>query len=170
MVGLIELVRVVRSYLANRNGGPGDTHFVECKGIGGAGMNVEVYGPPGMISRPPKDARGVFVPIGRGKNYGIVIAMHNYKVSVWCEEGGTTIFSTNTAGDTVKAQIELDASGKVRVANETKSLKTVLDTLIGHIRDLATINCVSGSPVTLSVETILNLNNDMTALAALMKD
>jgi hypothetical protein len=84
--------------------------------------------------------------------------------------GGTTIYSTTTDGKTIKARIDLDAAGKIKISNDAKSLKSILDSLIVHLAALTTINCVSGSPVTLSPSVIAQLNQDKADLALLLKD
>ena len=118
-----ELVTVVRSYIANRNGGPGQTIYIEGTGLGKAGKNTEVYSAAGVFSRPPKGTRGVFIPMNR--NYGIVIAMHNYQVEInWTDEGETTIFSTTADGATVKARIDLKADGNIYLNGTSKYLVT----------------------------------------------
>jgi phage gp45-like len=125
-VGLVaELITVVRSYIANRNGGPGQTVYIEGTGLGKAGVNAEVYGQAGIFSRPPKGTRGVFIPIGRGRRYGIVLAMHNYQVKIdWTEDGETTVFSTTADGATVKARIDLKADGNIYLNGTSKYLVT----------------------------------------------
>jgi phage gp45-like len=123
-MGMIaELITVVRSYVGNRNGGPGNTVYVEATGIGKTGKNAEVYSAPGIFSRPPKGSRGVFIPMNR--NYGVVLAMHNYQVVIdWTEEGETTIFSTTADGATVKARIDLKADGNIYLNGTSKYLVT----------------------------------------------
>jgi len=124
-MGLLEMATVVRSYTGKRNGEPGNTVFVEANGLGGIGMNVEAWAQAGIFSRPPKGTRGVFVPLGRGRNCGVIIAMHNYQVVIdWTEEGETTIFSTTADGQTVKARIDLKADGNIYLNGTSKYLVT----------------------------------------------
>jgi hypothetical protein len=169
-MGLAEIIKTVKTYIENRNGGPGVTLYLEGTGVGGLGVNAELYQAPGIMSRPPKGTRGVFIPIGKGRRYGVVVAMHNYSVIVSGNEGDTTIFSTASDGKTVKARVELDNAGKVKISNATKSLKAILDGIIDHLSSLTTINCVSGAPVALSPATIAQLAQDKASLAALLKD
>ncbi len=121
-MGLVaELVTVVRSYVANRNGGPGQTVYAEAEGLGKVGMNAEIYSAPGVFSRPPKGTRGVFLRMGRGSRYGVVIAMHNYQIAInWTTEGETTIFSTTTDGKTVKARADFLNDGSISLNLGTK--------------------------------------------------
>lgn len=169
-MGVAELVEVVRTYAGRLWGGPGETLNVEGKGLGGAGLNATAYHHAGFFSRPPKGSRGIVLYLGQSRREGIVIATHNYNVMVNLSEGETAIYSTTTDGKTVKAQVVLDSAGKIKVANTSRSLNVILRTLIQHVRDLTTINCVSGSPVTLSPASIAQLNADLSALAELLKD
>ena len=63
----------------------------------------------------------------------------------------------------------MNTGGLIKIANASKSLRTLLDTLIGHVRDLTTTNCVSGAPVALSPETIALLNTDIANFDLLLK-
>lgn len=168
-MGLIELFKVASATIKTLRSAPGPAVVITGTGIGGIAREREVFNPAGFASMPPKDAHGLFFPLGG--RYGVVIGGHNYKVTISLADGETEIFSTTADGATLKAQIVLGADGKVKVVNDAgKSLKTILTTLIQHVRDLATINCVVGSPVTLNPATIANLNADVTELAALLKD
>jgi hypothetical protein len=160
-MGLVaELVKVVRNYIDNRNGGPGQTIYIEAEGLGGAGINAELYGQAGIFSRPPKGSRGVFIPIGVGRRYGIVIATHNYQVNIdWVDDGGTTIFSTTADGATVKARIDLNPDGTINLNGSSKNLVTwsslndSLQTLISGINAaLATKQDSAGAPGTLWID------------------
>jgi phage gp45-like len=143
-VGLLELATVERTEIANRNGGPGQTVYAKVKGLGGAVKNVEIYGQAGVFSRPGKGTRAVLVPLGVGGNYRIAIAFHNYQINIdWTDEGETTIFSTDTAGATVKARIDLKADGNIYLNGTSKYLVTwgalsqaltsLCGTLAGHV-------------------------------------
>jgi len=167
---MIELGKLTKSFFASFHGAKGSANNLFADGIGGAGLSAESYQHHGFASSPPKGTRVIFAPFGRGRKYGAIIAEHNYSVTVEMAYGGTTIYSTSADGKTVKAKIELDNAGKIKIANETKSLKTVLDTLISHISALTTINCVSGAPVTLSPAVIAQLTQDKADLALLLKD
>jgi hypothetical protein len=151
-MGLVaELVTVVRNYVANRNGGPGQTVYIEAEGLGKIGLNAELFGQAGIFSRPPKGSRGVFIPIGRGRRYGIVLATHNYQVTVdWVQDGGTTIFSTTADGKTVKARIDLNPDGNIYLNGTSKYLVT-WGALNSALADLVTwlnahVHGIAGTP------------------------
>ena len=169
-MGIAELARVTRSYVSTLWGGPGETVNIEAVGLGGAGLDAELNAHTGFASRPPRGSRGVVLPLGRGRRHCVVIATHNYSVSINLAEGETAIYSTSADGKTLRAQVVLDNAGKVKVSNASRSLYTTLKTLVEHLRDLTTVNCVSGSPVTLSPASIALLNADLSALGQLLKD
>jgi phage gp45-like len=167
-MALTEIVKVVRSYLANRNGGPAITYVAEAKGLGGLGLNAEIYQAPGLVSRPCKGAEGIFLPVGKGRSYGIVIAMKNYDVNVSINDGETSIFSTTSDGKTVQARVDLDANGLVKIANRTKSLKTIMDSILEHVAGAVTVG--TATTQTLNPATIAALQADKANLALLLKD
>jgi phage gp45-like len=167
-MGLIaELAKVTSTYFSKYHGSPGSVLNIEAKGLGDSSLSAEGYQHHGFASNPPKGTRVITLPIGRGR---VTVAERNYQVSVDMGYGGTTIYSTTTDGKTIKARIDLDAAGKIKISNDAKSLKSILDSLIVHLAALTTINCVSGSPVTLSPSVIAQLNQDKADLALLLKD
>lgn len=167
---MIELGKLTKAFFSTFHGARGSANNIFADGLGGAGLSAESYQHHGFSSAPPKGTTVIFVPVGRGRKYGVVCAEHNYQVSVEMAYGGTTIYSTTADGKTVKARIELDNAGLIKVTNGTKSLKTVLDSIITHLSALTTIPCVNGSPVTLAPAVITQLTQDKTDLALLLKD
>lgn len=121
---IAELVRVVSTTLTARNGAPGRQIVVTGKGLGGGSAEAEVYNPLGVYGRPPKGAKVLLVPIAGGKTR-VVVAGVNYQVVIdSLTAGETVIYSTNAAGDTLKAQIKLDALGNIEVNGNTKRFVT----------------------------------------------
>lgn len=74
----------------------------------------------------------------------------------------TSVEITNGSG-----WIEITPSGKFKVSNGTVELLVLLDTIIGHIKDLTTTNAIVGSPCTLSPVTIGSLAADIVQLELL---
>lgn len=165
-----ELVEITETELDRKSSSPGDSFIIKGTGLGKRVLTVNLFQQPGLVSRPTPGTRVVTIPIGAGRREVYAIATKNYAINFQISEGATTIYSTSTDGETLKARIELDNTGKIRVLNESKSLKTVLDSILSHLAALTTINCVSGSPVTLSPATIAQLNADKADLALLLKD
>lgn len=168
-MGVAELVTIFKTTFGRLRGSPGSTVNASATGIGGAGIEAEYMQAGGVMHRPGKNTRAVFIPLSSGRRYGIMIGEQNYGISIEVGEGETAIYSTTADGKTVKAKILLDSSGKIKVSNAEKDLKSILDTLIGHISGLTTINCVQGSPVTLAPSVIAQLEQDKAALAQLLK-
>jgi len=168
MVG--ELLRVVSTKSIKKAGVPGYAILVKGVGAGGAIIEAELIQQSGVTSHPPKDSIVLAFPVGVGRRQMYALACKNNNANNTTDPGETLLFSTSTDGKTVKAQVDIGADGLVQIANQTKSLKTILDSLIGHLAALTTINCVVGSPVTLSPTVIAQLNADKANLALLLKE
>ncbi|MBW8003297.1 MAG: hypothetical protein FVQ80_15000 [Planctomycetes bacterium] len=110
-MGLMDrLVKIRSSKIARKGNAPGDAVIVQAEATKGDVLTAELYQQPGIYSAPPKNARGVFVPLGGSRKYGVVIATHNYELNIQVAEGETTIYSTTVDGKTIKALISLDGS------------------------------------------------------------
>jgi len=165
-----ELGIITETLIDRSSSAPGDSFVVKAKGIGGGILKLNLFQQPGLISRPPKGTRIVALPVGNGRREMYSIATKNYEINFTISEGATTIFSTSSDGKTLKARVELDNTGKIKIANESKSLKTILDSLIDHLAALTTIPAAVGVPLTLAPTVITQLNADKADLALLLKD
>lgn len=163
-----ELITIARSALMAWHGAPGQAVVVTGSGLGKQGIEAELYQAPGIFGRPAKGTRGVFLPIGAGRRYGVVLAVQNYQVTIDVDEGETTIFSTNAAGTTVKAKVALDNTGKIKISNELQDWKTLLDELIDGIKAIVTVG--SATTQTVSPASQATLGATQTKLAQLFKD
>ena len=113
-----ELGTVDSTTYEKKDPAPGKCVIAKTKGLGGGVTTEEMYQAPGLVSRPPKGARHVRVPVGNGRKCIVSIACKNYAVDVEVVEGETTIFSTTADGKTVKARVDLKADGTISVNNE----------------------------------------------------
>jgi phage gp45-like len=165
-----ELATITETEIDRSSSAPGDSFVIKAKGLGGGMLKLNLYQQPGLVSRPPKGTRAIAIPVGEGRREMYSIATKNYEINFTISEGATTIYSTSADGKTLKARIELDNTGKIKIANETKNLKTILDGLIDHLAALTTIPAVVGTPLTLNPTVIANLNADKAALALLLKE
>lgn len=121
---LAELLKVNASRIAVRNAAPGQQIVVTGTGLGGVSAEAEVYHPHGIFSRPPKGSKVVVIPLAGGKTR-VAISGVNYQIEIaWTLAGETVIYSTNAAGDTVKAQIYLDKDGNILLNGSSKRLVT----------------------------------------------
>jgi hypothetical protein len=168
-VGIAELISVASTTIKALRGSPGKTVNVTATGIGGTSIEAEYYQTGGVFHRPAKKMRGIFIPIGPSRRYGVILGGTQYQINITVDEGGTVIYATDATGSIVKASITLDVAGKIEIKNEAQNLKTVLDGIIDHLSALTTIPCVNGSPVTLAPSVISQLTADKAALAALLK-
>jgi hypothetical protein len=137
--------QVVKSLFTRLRLMPAAAPVVEVQGADGETRDVELYHPPGISSAPTEGDSVVMVPIRAG--YRVGVASRNYGVSVNVTAGAITVYSTNAAGDTIQARIDLDDAGnvaitpasgaEVKVSGDTKSfvtyaeLNTALQTMVG---------------------------------------
>lgn len=107
------LMKVFTSFFKKRGTAPGKAVVIQTRLENDYEVErtAEMYHPPGVSSRPTKGDRVLEVPIGQGVR--IAVASHNYDVEVEPDSGEIIIYSTNSGGDTVKAQIKLDDEGNM---------------------------------------------------------
>jgi len=79
------------------------------------------------------------------------------KVSINVTDAGNLEIQNNNTG------------GLIQVKNSTKSLATILTNLATHLRDMTTINCVAGAPVTLSPASIALVAQDILDISLLLE-
>lgn len=145
-----ELIKIAETAIKILGGSPGQTVTIKGVGIGGSTVETEVYQSSGIFSRPPKNCRGIFLPIGEGRNNGATIAFSNYQITFEIIEGETVIYSSSQDGKTIKAKIYLDNDGNVNLNGSSKhlvthaELQTALDTLTAKIA--THVHAFNGSP------------------------
>lgn len=108
------IARVVKSWIATRASSPGEAVISQIKAQAGEERTVELWHSPGMVSIPTPDDRIAVVGVGGG-GHRIGIVTQNYRIEHDLDTGETMIYSTNAAGNTVKASVKLDASGNVDI-------------------------------------------------------
>lgn len=121
---IAELIEIASSALKRWKSAPGEAVVIIGKGLGGETVETEMYQLSGFIGCPPKDARGVLVPISGSKRYSVIIAMQNYQLTFDMSQGETLVYSTTEDGQTLKAQIKLDADGNIDLNGDSKKLVT----------------------------------------------
>jgi phage gp45-like len=97
---------------------PGPSILAQGEGFDGRSIIAEVYQAPGVAAIPGDGVRGVWVPVGGSRRYGVVVAVHNYAVEFDLEKGEAMLYSTNDAGDEIKASVKLGADGSIQAENE----------------------------------------------------
>ncbi|MFW6312500.1 MAG: hypothetical protein ACOC2N_01280 [Spirochaetota bacterium] len=115
--------RVVKALFDRRAASPAQNVVVQLEAAAGENRTAEMYHPPGISSAPSKQDRVVVVPVGRG-SHRIAIGSHNYRIEVSVDEGEISVYSTNAAGDTVAARIDLDNDGNIDLNGNSKRLVT----------------------------------------------
>jgi len=159
-MGMIaELFRITGSALKKLKSAPGEAVVIVGEGLGKQTIEAELYQPSGIMGNPPKNAVGVFLPIGKGRRYGVLIATQNYQVSFELKQGELSLYSTNSDGDEIKAQIDLDKNGNIKFNGNSKylvtygALNTALQNLVTAINSkFATKKDEAGSAGGLSLD------------------
>lgn len=124
-MGLIaELFKITSAALKRWKSAPGESVVVIGTGLGGQTIEAELYQPSGIMGSPPKGARGVFLPVGSGRRYGVLIATQNYQITIDVGQGETLIYSTTPDGQTLKAQVKLDGFGNIDLNGSSKRFVT----------------------------------------------
>lgn len=136
---------------------PGKSVIIQTESSGGQERNSEMYHNPGISSGPTKSDRIIEVSAGSGVR--VAIAAHNYRIEVEVIDGETIIYSTNTAGDTVKSVIKLDNAGNIDLNGDGKKFVThaELDTALQAFITALNINIGTkldgaGTPGTASLD------------------
>lgn len=160
--------QVVKSALGIQGKNPSQSVISQLKTVDGNPLNREVFHSPGVIGAPPAGERVILLQIGDAPEKAVVIAAHNYQITVVVGQGETLIYSTTADGKTLKAQIKLDVAGLIHVQNPSYNLLTILSNLISALTNWVSINCVNGSPVTPNPATVTALNNIVTQLQGLL--
>jgi len=144
-VGLIAtLVKLTRAASSTKGAAPGKSVVAQAEGFPGQILTPEVYQGPGVYAIPADGTKGVYLPVGGGERYGVVVAVHNYQVEVDVGgQGGMAIYSTTADGATVKAKIVLKPDGTIEINGDSKRLVTadelqsaltaLCGTLAGHV-------------------------------------
>jgi phage gp45-like len=122
-VALNQIVKIVSSTFSVFRRAPGKTVNVKAQALGGVTIEAELMQSGGILHSPPRNARGILIPIGEGSRASVVIACQNYDLAIDITPGETVIYSTDSAGAHA-AKIKLDAAGKIDLNGDTKNLVT----------------------------------------------
>jgi phage gp45-like len=164
-----ELLRQTNTWFTRKTQAPGDALTVQGVGLGKGVKKVTAYQQAGLLSRPPKGTIHIVLPVGEGRNEMYAIAAHNYKINFIISEGETTIFSTSEDGATLKARIDLDNTGKIKISNQAKSLKTIIDSLSTALTTFAT-GLNSGTLTAQASSLVTAVSTFRADIALLLKD
>lgn len=109
------LVTLLESTIKKIKTADGKSQVIKSEAFPGDTFSPEYYQNHGLFSRPTKDSKGVFVPIGPSRSFGVIIGSNNYKIEHDIDTGETILYSTNTAGDEVKATVYLKTDGNIEL-------------------------------------------------------
>ena len=109
--------KVIKSYIAKLSGSGTDAQFSSVEEFSGDQRTVQVFGPCNEDFAPPENCKTLNIPLGRGRGFLISAAYHNQQIIPVAIHGERRIYSTNQAGDTVKAEIFLKQDGTILIDN-----------------------------------------------------
>lgn len=142
MIG--SLVQIVRHIFIRKGRSPGESIVAQTKAGAGQERELDFYQLPGFASGPTEGDVGITIQTQGGR---IIVGSCNYKISVNPSTGETIIFSTNSAGDSVEAQINLKPNGDINLNGDSKRLVTYseLNTALSNYVTQLNLSLASGS-------------------------
>ena len=109
--------KIIKSYIAKLSGSGTDAQFSSVEEFSGDQRTVQVFGPCNEDFAPPENCKTLNIPLGRGRGFLISAAYHNQQIAPVAIHGERRIYSTNQAGNTVKAEIFLKQDGTILIDN-----------------------------------------------------
>jgi len=109
--------KVIKSFISKLSGSGTDAQFSSVEEFAGDQRTVQVFGPCNEDFAPPENCKTLNIPLGRGRGFLISAAYHNQQIAPVAIHGERRIYSTNQAGDTVKAEIFLRQDGTIYIDN-----------------------------------------------------
>jgi len=110
------LYRIVKTLFDVLRKAPGKAIVIQVEAENGESREIEFYQLPGFAAGPTPKDRAATVNL---QGYRVAVASHNYRIEVEAASGQTILYSTNSAGDTVKAKINMQADGKIGVTADS---------------------------------------------------
>ena len=109
--------KVIKSYIAKLSGSGTNAQFSSVEEFAGDQRTVQVFGPCNEDFAPPENCKTLNIPLGRGRGFLISATYHNQQIAPVAIHGERRIYSTNQAGDAVKAEIFLKQDGTILIKN-----------------------------------------------------
>ena len=109
--------KVIKSYIAKLSGSGTDAQFSSVEEFAGDQRTVQIFGPCNEDFAPPENVKTLNIPLGRGRGFLISAAYHNQQITPVAVHGERRIYSTNQAGDAIKAEIFLKQDGTILIKN-----------------------------------------------------
>jgi hypothetical protein len=128
------LSRLSNAIYKKKDRAPGDSILASSIAAGGEERTPEIYSAPGVVALPGDGTQAVQVYL-EGRRV-VVVATYNYKIKIDLLKGETAVFSTDAAGDIVKAKAVFKVDGTIELNGGTKTfvthaeLNTALQTFI----------------------------------------
>ena len=110
--------RVITAFIDKLSGSGKDAQQVAVEEFAGDERKAQVFGPCNEDFAPPAGVETVDLPLGEGAGLLTAAAYRNGAIAPVALPGEFRKFSTNSGGDTVKAEVFLKQDGTILVAND----------------------------------------------------
>ena len=140
--------KVIKSFIAKLSGSSTDAQFSSVEEFAADQRTVQIFGPCNEDFAPPENCKTLNIPLGRGRGFLISAAYHNQQIAPVAVHGERRIYSTNQAGDTVKAEIFFKQDGTILADNGNVTITASPSGLLEIV--------TSGNTEITSAKTIIN--------------
>lgn len=109
--------KVISSYIAKLSGNSKLAQHIAVEEFSGDERKAQVFGPCNEDFAPPVNVKTFDVHSGQGVSPLLSLAYANEQIAPQAVAGERRLFSTNAAGDTVKAEVFLKQDGTILIKN-----------------------------------------------------
>jgi len=179
---IARLYRIVKMTFDILRAAPGKSVIIQVQSENDEEHEIEYYQLPGFAGGPTPQDRATTVSMN---GYRVAVASHNYRVNVEVEPGQTRVYSTPADGSAVMAEVDmlpdgqltaqndagakavLHTDGLIEAANDSQSLKALVDSLVDELVAFRTF----GSPTQHATDpgTVTNLQSIKSQFGQLLK-
>ena len=110
--------KVIKSFIDKLSGSGTNAQFLSIEEFAGDQRTAQIFGPCNEDFAPPEDCKAIEFKLGRGRGYLVSVAYHNQSILPQAIHGEKRLFSTNQAGNTVKAEVFLKQDGTILIEND----------------------------------------------------
>lgn len=111
--------RVLKSYVAKLPGSSKMAQWLSIEEFAGDNRKAQVFGPCNEDFAPPNNVKTIDFSMGLGRGFLVSGAYANEAIAPTAIAGERRLYSTNSAGDTVKTELFLKQDGTILVKNDT---------------------------------------------------
>lgn len=146
---MTRLLRIVKTLHETLRKAPGPAVVAQVDTPLGDGRELEYYQLPGIAAGPTPDDQAIAIQAG---GYRVIIASHNYRLSVPVAPGEVRIYSTDGTGGAIAGEVRFTVGGDVELNGNSKAfvthaeLDSALQTFITALNLHVHTSSIAGSP------------------------